>query len=97
MPPTPLAVFLTEQPVETNVELIREWMTVPYIARMYHVHPAILFDALGISSKGNEEKSLLQLNEEFYRDEPGTVLEKVKATVHAYQPEFNKNAPAPTP
>jgi hypothetical protein len=97
MPPTPLAIILTEKPVETDVELIREWMTVPYIAMTYRVHPKILFDALGIPPKDNEEKNLLQLNDEYFPDEPGEVMTRIKATVHAYQPEFNKNAPAPTP
>jgi len=85
-PPPPLEAVFTEQPMETNVELIRDWMTIPYIARTYHVHPRILFDALGIPSRGNEEKSLAQLNEEFLSDKPGIVLELVKAVVKANQP-----------
>lgn len=83
--PPPLAEALTEQIVETDAELIRDWMTIPYISRTYQVHPKILFDALGISPMENEEKSLLQLNEEFFPEMPGIVIELVKAAVTASQ------------
>ena len=82
-PPPP---FATEH-VETDVSLIRDWMTVPFISRMYHVPPPILFDALEIPEQGNKEKSLKQLNEEYYPQENGVVLEKIKATVSANQPQ----------
>lgn len=41
---------------ETDVNLIRDWMTVPFIARMYHVPERLLFDALEISEHSNKEK-----------------------------------------
>ena len=59
-PPPP---FATEQ-VETDVNLIRDWMTIPFIAKMYDVKPHLLFEALEIPEKENREKSLRQLNEE---------------------------------
>src|SRR6266498_3741207 len=37
-PPPP---FSTES-IETDVSLIRDWMTVPFISRMYHVPPPVL-------------------------------------------------------
>jgi len=80
-PPPP---FATEH-VETDVSLIRDWMTVPFISRMYYVPPPVLFDALEIPEQGNKEKSLKQLNEEYYPQENGAVLEKIKATVSANQ------------
>ena len=79
--------FKTEQP-ETNVNLIEEWMTVPFIARMYHVNPAVLFGALQIPEVHNKEKSLKQINERYFPDRPGYVVELIKATVQA-------NLPAP--
>lgn len=85
-PPPPPAEASNNQPLETDVELIRNWMTIPYISMTYHVNPKVLFDAVGISPRGNEDKSLLQLNEEFSPDAPGIVIELVKATVKAYQP-----------
>jgi hypothetical protein len=77
--------------IETDVTLIRDWMTVPFISRMYHLPARILFDALGIPEHGNKEKSLKQLNEEFYPQTEGIILEKVKAAVLANQPQ-----PTPT-
>jgi len=73
------------QPVETDVELIRDWMTIPYIAMTYHVSPRILFDAIGISPRGNEEKSLSQLNDEFFPQTPEVVIELIKTAVQANQ------------
>ncbi|HKI55073.1 MAG TPA: hypothetical protein VJ987_13175 [Anaerolineales bacterium] len=87
--PPPLAEAIEKSPEEaeeTDVELIRDWMTVPYIGMTYHVHPKTLFDALGISPRENEEKSLLQLNEEFFPDQPGVVIELIKDVVQANQP-----------
>jgi len=86
-PPVPPLASMEDAPAaETDVELIRDWMTVPYIAMTYHVHPKVIFDALGISPRGNEDKSLAQLNEEFFTQSPGLVIELVKATVQAHQP-----------
>ena len=88
-PPLPPLEALNEQAPETNVDLVRDWMTIPYIAKTYQVHPKVLFDALGISPRGNEEKSLAQLNEEFFPQSPGLAIELVKAVIRA-------NLPVPT-
>jgi hypothetical protein len=82
-PPPP---FATEH-VETDVSLIRDWMTIPFISRMYHVPAPVLFNALEIPEQGNREKSLKQLNEEYYPQGEGVVLEKIKTTVLAKQPQ----------
>lgn len=82
-PPPP---FATEH-VETDVSLIRDWMTIPFISRMYHVPAPVLFNALEIPEHGNKEKSLKQLNEEYYPQGEGVVLEKIKTTVLANQPQ----------
>lgn len=71
---------------ETDVGLIRDWMTIPFIAKTYHLPPPVLFDALEIPSGGNREKSLKELNEEYFPQAPGIVLELVKAAVRAHQP-----------
>jgi hypothetical protein len=80
-PPPP---FATEH-AETDVSLIRDWMTIPFISKMYHVPPPVLFDALKIPEHGNKEKSIKQLNEEYYPEADGLVLEKVKSAVLAAQ------------
>lgn len=84
-PPLPPA---ESQQIETDVNLIRDWMTIPYISRTYHVPRKLLFDALGIPPRGNEEKSLAQLNEEYSPQEPGIVMEVVKAAIRANQPSL---------
>ena len=78
-PPPP---FATEH-IETDVSLIRDWMTIPFISKMYHVKPHILFEALEIPEQTNREKSLKQLNEEYYPQAAGLVMEKVKVAVLA--------------
>ena len=70
----------------TDVELIRDWMTIPFLAKMYRVPPPLLFDTLGIPHSGNEEKSLRQLNDAYFPDQPGHVLAVVKATIQANLP-----------
>jgi hypothetical protein len=78
--PPPL---LAAEHAETDVNLIRDWMTIPFIARIYRVPPNLLFDALEIPAHRNQEKSLKQLNEEYFPKVQGIVLEKIKATVLA--------------
>ena len=73
--------------VETDVELIRPWMTVPFIAELYRAPEFALFDALKIPpTRENREKSLKELNREYYPDAEGFVLEMVKARVKELQP-----------
>jgi hypothetical protein len=81
-PPRP---FKHEQPV-TDIELIRDWMTIPVIGKMYRIPAAVLFEALNIQRAGNEEKSLKQLNDKYFPNEPGYVLKTIKATVQANMP-----------
>ena len=83
-PPFPPATYGQEE-AETDVELIRECMTIPFIAKTYRVPAPLLFEALDLSPRGNDEKSLQQLNEEFFPEAPGIVLELVKTAVRAYQ------------
>jgi len=68
-------------------------MTIPFISRMYQVPPPVLFDALNIPEQGNKGKSLRQLNTEFYPQENGVVLEKIKAAVSANQPQQIQHSP----
>ena len=83
--PPPLLHAAT-QPIETDVELIRDWMTIPYISTTYNLPPNLLYKALNISPRGNEEKSLSQLNEEYFPESPGFVIELVRAAVRASLP-----------
>jgi hypothetical protein len=72
--------------VETDVELIRDWMTIPFISRTYQVPPDVIFEALKIPPQKDHEKSLKVLNEEYYPSQDGYVLNLVKETILAHQP-----------
>ena len=85
------------QPIETDVELIRDWMTIGFISHTYRTPPELLYKALDIRPNGNEEKSLQQLNDEFFPNQPGYVLNIVKATIRVNQlPSTLEPPKAPT-
>jgi hypothetical protein len=86
--------------IETDVELIRDWMTISFISRTYYVPEKIIFDALNISPLGNHNKSLKDLNQDYYADKEGYVLDLVKATIlahHAKRPPIPGSAPSAAP
>ncbi len=78
---------------ETNVQLIEDWMTIPFIAKMYHVPPPVIFESLNIPSEGNHEKSIKQLNDKYYPSKPGYVIKLVRTAVQEHLPP----APPPSP
>lgn len=78
--------------LETDVERVREWMTIPFIARMYGVPESILYEALAIPAWGNHKKSLEDLNREYFPESDGIVMKIVKATLLA-----NQTLPTPIP
>jgi hypothetical protein len=80
-PPPPFS----GEKAETDVDLIRDWMTLQYISITYRLPPELLYETLKISPKGNERKNLKELNDEYYPQAPGTVLELVKATIRSSQ------------
>jgi hypothetical protein len=52
----------------SDVEAIRGWMTLPYIARAYGVPEDALFAALYIPKAGNQQLSVRQLVAKYDRD-----------------------------
>ena len=80
---------------ETNVELIRDWMTIPYIARTYGVPDHMLFKELNIPEEGNREKSLKELNEEFFIFQSDYALTTVKTAITDHRPPAPPVAPTP--
>ena len=73
----------------TDVEAIRGWMTVPYIARAYGVPEETLFAALGIPKAGNDRLSVKQLVAKYGRDP--------LATRQAIQQALLREQHTPTP
>jgi hypothetical protein len=73
----------------TDVEAIRGWMTLPYIARAYGVPEDSLFDALAIPKAGNARLSVKQLVATYGRDP--------QATRQAIQQVLLREQGVPTP
>jgi len=80
---------------ETDVELIRDWMTVPYIARTYGVPDHMLFKELDIPEEGNREKSLKELNETYFMFQSDYALNTVKKAITEHRPPTPPTAPSP--
>ena len=74
-------------PGVTDVEAIRGWMTIPYIATAYGVPEEYLFEHIGIPAEGNRNKSLGQLNREYAFGQPTIILNVVKEAIRQYQRE----------
>ena len=91
--PAPSAPDAERGQIEIDVNLIREWMTIPFISKAYHVPANVLFDALGIPANKNRGKSLKRLNKEYFPQVEGIVLEKIKAAVLANQPQQMRENP----
>jgi len=83
------------QPGVTDVEAIRGWMTVPYIATAYGAPEEYLFERLGIPAEGHRDKSLGQLNREYAFGQPAAILNAVKEAVRQYQGEQPPATQAP--
>lgn len=79
--PPPQDVLMEAIPDATDAELIRDWMTIPFIARMYNIPPSEFYEALDIPQRGNEIKSLTQLNSQYFPETPGIVETRVKTVV----------------
>jgi len=83
--------------IETDVELIRDWMTLPYISIAYGLPRPLLYEALEIPPNKAERKSLKQLNDKYFPDQPGIVLEKVKAAILTYRSTLTAVPPPTAP
>jgi hypothetical protein len=60
-------------------------MTLPYISITYGLPPGLLYETLDIPPERAKKKSLKQLNNQYFPETPGIVLEKVKAVILEYQ------------
>ena len=69
----------------TDVEEIHDWMPVHYISKIYSVPELYLYQKIGIDSGADRKKSLAEINEIYFPDQPGLVLERTKAAVLNFQ------------
>jgi hypothetical protein len=92
----------------TDISLIRDWMTIPYVADTYQVPPDALFKLLEIPGFENRKASLKELNDKYYPNQDGAVLAYVQAVIQSMQmqeppPAFpatpipSTPTPSPTP
>lgn len=82
------------RPGATDVQLIQDWMTVPYIARAYTVPEDYLWQGLGIPAEGNRRRSLRILDRLYAGSQPGYFLNQAKGLILEYQAQ---HPPTPTP
>jgi hypothetical protein len=80
--------FTGLEPGVTDVELIRGWMTIPYIATSYNVPEEYLFEQIGVPQQAdNQKKSLYRLNADYFGGEPEAIRKVVQAAILKYQAE----------
>ena len=79
--------FTGLEPGVTDVEQIRGWMTIPYIATAYGVPEDYIFEQIGVPQADNQAKSLRRLNFDYFEGEPEAILEAVKVAIRQYQAE----------
>lgn len=84
--------FTSLEPGVTDVELIRGWMTIPYIATAYGVPEEYIFEQIGVPQAGNQDKGLRRLNFDYFDGEPEAILKAVQEAIKQYQAEH----PPPT-
>jgi hypothetical protein len=71
-------------PRQTDVSLIADWMSVPYVSRAYRVPEPELYQALGIEPEGRRMRPLRAIAHETERS-TDDVLTIVRETVTAWQ------------
>ncbi len=84
--------FTSLEPGVTDVELIRGWMTVPYIATAYGVPEEYIFEQIGVPQEGNQDKALYRLNRDYFEGEPEAILKVIQEAIKQYQADH----PPPT-
>jgi hypothetical protein len=82
-------------PRQTDVSLIAEWMSVPYISRVYRVPPPQLYEALGVEPEGRQRRPLREIAQETGRS-TDEVVQIVRETVLAWQAS-HPAPPGPSP
>jgi hypothetical protein len=79
-------------PRQTDVSLIQEWMTVPFIARSYKIPEAILYEKLEIDPLNNRKSNLSSIATKTGKSTP-QIINQIKNVIS----EFQKNQPSPPP
>jgi len=83
------------KPGTTDVEAVRGWMTIPYLAQMYCVPADYLFQKINVPAAGNDKKSLYDLNREYFSGQSGAILPKIKDAIRSAQPACQQGKTSP--
>jgi hypothetical protein len=67
-----------------DVEMVRGWMPVPYVARMFGVPQDVLYHSLGITAEQAGRENLASLNRRFFPGQQGEVVRRVKQAILDY-------------
>ena len=80
-------------PRETNVSLIQDWMTLPYISRTYGVPQEVLFEKLNIDREKFPHSSLSQISSKTNINVQ-VLIDNTKNIINDFQ-SSHKNPPIP--
>jgi hypothetical protein len=81
-------------PRQTDVSLIADWMSVPYVSRAYRVPEPELYQALGVEPEGRRMRRLRDIARETDRDSD-EVVEIVRQAITTWQAS-HPGPPRPT-
>jgi hypothetical protein len=80
-------------PPETmTIDMIRGWMSVPFLSHAFRVPPDYLYASLGAPPQGNDRRGLSDLNQTYAPGKPGVMLDRAKRAI-----QLCLDAAAPTP
>ncbi len=84
---------LQQEKQQGDVQTIRPWMTIPYIAHVYQVPENYLYDALHLSNARPSRHTTLQELAIHLHRPVGTVVHIVQASIQFYRKEHNQDHP----
>lgn len=79
-------------PRQTDVSLIQDWMTIPFIAKSYRIPEPELYKAIGIDQPTDRKASLSSLAIKSGKSQQ-EIINQIKKAVE----DFQKNQPSPQP
>lgn len=74
-------------PRSPRVEEIRGWMTLPHLAKVFHVPEPYLVEQLGVSPEDAHHMDLRELSRTQSPDAPEEFMERVKEAIRSYPTE----------
>ena len=64
--------YVLMQKVENSVEnpvALKRWMTIPYLSKTHTVPKEYLYEAIGVSPEGNDDRNLRYIKKNYYEGE----------------------------